>query len=93
LYVRISTMNNNNNNNNNILLPILGPQGATWKVNMTIGMQNKSQNKNRKKGCPIDRRTIKKKKLKNMYKINMICYKVTLCNVISNVMLKAYGHI
>ena len=27
---------------------------------MTIGMQNKLQNKNRKKGCPIDRRTIKK---------------------------------
>ena len=26
--------NNNNNNNNNIVLPILGPQGATWKVNI-----------------------------------------------------------
>ena len=36
---------------------------------MTIGMQNKLQNKNRKKGCPIDRRTIENK---HMYKINMI---------------------
>jgi hypothetical protein len=38
----------------------------------------------------IDRRTIKNK---HMYKTNMICKKVTLCNVISNVMLKAYVHI
>jgi hypothetical protein len=38
-----------------------GPTRSNMKSkHMTIGMQNKLQNKNRKKGCPIDRRTIKK---------------------------------
>ena len=42
---------------NNILIPILGPQGATCDNKHAKQITKQKQ---KKKGCPIDRRTIKK---------------------------------
>ena len=54
---------------------MLGPQGATWKVNIwqkacKTNYKTNYKTKIEKKGCSIDRRTNKNK---HMYKINMIC--------------------